>query len=74
MASSGRRPGALAQVPHLPGSLHCAWNRRGAFAVNRNLPADAAGGPVRDVVVVPCSKTSAPLWRIDIDNEKNSAS
>ena len=61
MASSGRHLGALAKVPYLPSGLHCAWNQRGAVAVNRNLPEDAAGDPVRDVVVIPGGKTSAPL-------------
>src|SRR5439155_12936955 len=72
MAGSGRRPGALAKVPRLSGGLRRDWHRSRAVGVNRDVPADAAGEPVRGGAVLPCGKTRAPLHCVAIPNDRNS--
>ena len=59
--SSERHPGNIAEVSSMSDCLLCDWNRNRNFNVNRDLPADGAGGAVRGIAVVFCSQPRTPL-------------
>jgi hypothetical protein len=61
MDGAERHPGAVAEVSCVSGRLHRHWNRGRALDAGRDLPADAAGDPVRGIAVIPCGRTPAPL-------------
>jgi hypothetical protein len=71
MGGPGRHPGALAKVPRMLRGVRCDWDWSRAFAVDRDIPADAACDPVHGVVGIPCSKTHAQLHRVDTCKEKS---
>lgn len=68
MDYSGRYFDALAKVPRMRGHLRRDRNWSRAFTLGDDLPADAAGGPVHNVIVIPCRKTYPPLHRDDLRN------
>ena len=61
--SSERHPGNIAKVSSMSDCLLCDWNRNRNFNVNRDLPADGAGGAVRGIAVVSGSQSRTPLHR-----------
>ena len=61
--SSERHPGPIAKVPSMSDCVLCDWNRNRNFNVNRDLPADGAGGAVRGIAVVFSSQPRTPLHR-----------
>src|SRR5260221_10967285 len=60
---SERHPGAIAKVPGMSDCVLCDWNGNRNFNVNRDLPADGAGGAVRGITVVSCSQPRTALHR-----------
>jgi hypothetical protein len=69
MDGAERRPGAVAEVSCLSGSLHRNWNRNRALGAGRDLPTHAAGHSVRGVAVIRCRKTGDPSGGVDIHGE-----
>jgi hypothetical protein len=69
MDGAERHPGAVAEVSCVSGRLHRHWNRGRALDAGRDLPADAAGDPVRGVAVVRCHKTGELSHGVNIHRE-----
>jgi hypothetical protein len=72
MVASERHPGVFTKVPRMRGDLCRDWDRSGSFGVNRDVPADATGDPLRGVAVIPRSKKRVALDRVHIHNERKS--
>jgi hypothetical protein len=60
MDRTEQHSGAFAKVSTVSGGLRSPWNRSWHFAANRNVPKDAAGGPVHCGPVIHFGKTYAP--------------
>jgi hypothetical protein len=69
MDRAERPPGAVAEVSCLSGSLHRNWNRDRALGAGRDIPAYAAGHPVRGVAVIRCRKTGGVDIHREIETE-----